>query len=79
VTPIGCVSWAVWQCAPRSPSPMEEMVCGYTGIFKIGDKAAGSVTHVQVVEEPTSSCGPMAVADYVGRGCLPRHDDLSWR
>ena len=45
---------------------MEEMARSYTGIFKIGDKAAGSVTHVQVVEEPTSACWPMAVADYVG-------------
>jgi hypothetical protein len=38
---------------------MEEMVRSYTGIFKIGDKAAGSVTHVQVVEEPTSACYAM--------------------
>ena len=59
-------------------SGMEEMARSYTGIFKIGDKAAGSVTHVQVVEEPTSACWPMAVADYVGRGYLPRHDDLPW-
>jgi hypothetical protein len=57
----------------------EEMASSYTGIFKIGDKAAGSVTHVQVVEEPTPSCWPMAVADYVGRGFLPRHDDLPWQ
>jgi hypothetical protein len=34
---------------------MEEMARSYTGIFKIGDKAAGLVTHVQVVEEPTSA------------------------
>jgi hypothetical protein len=57
---------------------MEELARSYTGIFKIGDKAAGSVTHVQVVEELTSSCWPMAVADYVGRGILPRHDELPW-
>jgi hypothetical protein len=57
---------------------MEEMVRSYTGIFKIGDKATGSVTHVQVTEKLTSASWPMAVADYVGRGILPRHDDLPW-
>jgi hypothetical protein len=30
---------------------MKEMARSYTGIFKIGEKAAGLVTHVQVVEE----------------------------
>ena len=59
-------------------SEMEEMARSYIGIFKIGDKATGSVTRVQVVEELTSACWPMAVADYVGRGILPRHDDLPW-
>jgi hypothetical protein len=57
---------------------MEEPARSYIGIFRIGDKATGSVTHVQVVEELTSACWPMAVADYVGRGILPRHDDLPW-
>jgi hypothetical protein len=59
-------------------SGMKEVARSYTGIFKIGDKATGSVTHVQVVEEPTSACWPMKVADYVGRGILPSHDDLPW-
>ena len=57
---------------------MEEMARSYTGIFKIGDKDAESVTHVQVVEEVTSACWPMAVANYVEQGILPRHDDLPW-
>jgi hypothetical protein len=57
---------------------MEEMARSYIGIFKIGDKATGSITHVQVVEELTSACWPMKVVDYVGRGFLPRHDDLPW-
>jgi len=34
---------------------MEEMARSYIGIFKIGGKATGSVTHVQVVEELTSA------------------------
>jgi hypothetical protein len=40
------------------------MTRSYTGIFKIGDKAAGSATHVQVVEEPISACWPMEVAAF---------------
>jgi hypothetical protein len=52
------------------------MARSYTRIFKIGDKATGSASHVQVVEELISACWPIEVADYVGRGILPSHHDL---
>jgi hypothetical protein len=51
----------------------------YKGLFKIGDKAAGVVTHVQVADDFSSSCWPMELASYVERGIPPNHDDLPWR
>jgi hypothetical protein len=49
------------------------------GLFKIGDKIAGLVTHVQVVDDFTSSCWPMKTTDYIERGLLPSLDNLPWR
>jgi hypothetical protein len=50
-----------------------------TGIFKIGDKAAGVVTHVQVHDDFHLSAWPMDLPSYVQLELLPRHDDLPWR
>jgi hypothetical protein len=51
----------------------------YRGLFKIGDKAAGSITHVQVLDDFDFSCWPMELASYVERGLLPSYDDLPWK
>jgi hypothetical protein len=51
----------------------------YTGLFKIGDRTAGVVTAVQVVDDFRSDCWPMPLAAYVDRGILPNHDELPWR
>ena len=57
----------------------KKMAGNCKGLFKVGDKAAGVVTHVQVLEDFRSGCWPMPLAAYVDRGILPNHDDLPWR
>jgi hypothetical protein len=49
------------------------------GLFKIGDRTAGVVTHVQVLDDFHVSAWPMDLPSYVQLELLPRHDDLPWR
>ena len=53
------------------------MAAEYTGIFKIGHKAAGEVSHVQVNDVQGRSA-PMPVADYVKHGIMPDFQSLPW-
>jgi hypothetical protein len=50
----------------------------YRGLYLVGDKAAGRVAHVQVVD-PDGEAVPLSLNEYVARGIEPNFKTLAWR
>jgi hypothetical protein len=59
-------------------APIMATATGCTGVFKIGSRATGLVTHVQV-ENDAGSCWPFLLTAYAERGIQPHHESLPWR
>ncbi len=50
----------------------------YRGIYLIGDKAKGLISHVQVIDLAGEGT-PLPPHEYVTRGIEPDHKTLPWR
>jgi hypothetical protein len=50
----------------------------HRGLYLIGDKAAGRVTHVQIVHAAGDTI-PLSLNAYVARGIKPNFESLPWR
>lgn len=48
------------------------------GLYLIGDKAAGRITHVQIVDAAGDTI-PLPLNAYVARGIKPNFETLPWR
>jgi hypothetical protein len=54
------------------------MANNYRGIYLIGNKAAGKVTNIQVVDIGGSSIS-LSLTEYLNRGVRPNYQLLSWQ
>jgi hypothetical protein len=53
------------------------MASSYKGLYRIGDKATGVVTDIQV-EDAGGSSIPLPLAEYIAREVLPDYQTLPW-
>jgi hypothetical protein len=54
------------------------MASNYRGLYLVGNKAAGKVTDVQVVDLGGSSIS-IPLTDYLNRGVRPNYQSLPWQ